>query len=116
VFIGRVRNHHQGKKVQKLYYECYEPMAKKKMQSIVNQIKIQYPVYEMRILHRVGWIEIGEVAVVIEVRAAHRDEAFLACRSAIEQIKTYVPIWKEEHYGDGTYEWIYCAHETEATT
>jgi len=111
-FIGRVRNHHQGKPVQKLYYECYEVLAAKQIADIAVNLKREFQVKHIRILHRVGWIEIGEVAVAIEVQAAHRDEAFKACRAVIEAIKKTVPIWKKELYTDGTESWVMCTHPT----
>ena len=112
-FIGMVRNHHQGKSVQKLYYECYEALAAKQISEIAVNLKGEFGVKHIRILHRVGWIEIGEIAVAIEVQAAHRDEAFKACRAVIEAIKKTVPIWKKELYTDGTENWVLCTHETE---
>ncbi|MDP3980542.1 MAG: molybdenum cofactor biosynthesis protein MoaE [Chlamydiota bacterium] len=105
-FIGVVRNQHQGRKVKRLFYDCYEPMAEKQIQNIIASVKKKFPVDEVLLRHRIGCLEIGETAIVISVSAAHRDEAFLACREIIENIKEKVPIWKKEEYEDGTYEWI----------
>ncbi len=109
-FVGRVRNHHAGREVQKLFYECYEPMAEKELQRIIEKVKKETGVNAIRALHRIGWLEIGEIAVVIEAHSAHRDEAFKACRSVIELIKRDVPIWKKEIYADGEQSWISCTH------
>ena len=105
-FVGVVRNHHQGRSVAKIYYDCYPTMANQQIQQIIHQAKKKYPVNEIRALHRVGWLGVGEVAVAIAVSAAHREEAFSACRTVIEEIKAKVPIWKKEVYVDGSDEWV----------
>lgn len=112
-FIGRVRNHQHGRAVKRLYYECYESMAEKQMTVIRDHVQSRYGVERIRVLHRLGWLEIGDVAVVIEVSSAHREEAFAACRAMIEEIKKKVPIWKKEVYEDGTSEWVLCSHSLE---
>lgn len=112
-FVGRVRNHHAGRKVEKLFYDCYVPMAEKEIRRIVEAVKNETGVSEIRVLHRTAWLEIGEIAVAIEAHSAHRDEAFKACRSVIELIKRDVPIWKKEIYADGEQSWISCAHSEE---
>lgn len=109
-FTGIVRDHHQGKGVLYLDYECYEVMAEKEIERIIAEAKIKFPVHSVRILHRTGRIEIGEIAVAIEVIAEHRDEAFKACRFSIDEIKRRVPIWKHEFYTDGSNEWVRCDH------
>lgn len=112
-FIGTVRNHHDGKAVRRLYYECYESMADKQIAAIVDRIKHTYGVDRIQVLHRVGWLEVGDVAIVIEVSSTHRDEPFSACRVVIDEIKKKVPIWKKEVYEDGTGEWVLCSHSIE---
>lgn len=109
-FFGIVRNHHQGKAVLRLNYECYEALAEKELARIAQDLQGTYGCSEVRILHRFGMIEIGEIAVAIQAACAHRDEAFKACREAIERIKRTVPIWKQEFYQDKTSSWVYCAH------
>ena len=109
-FVGRVRNHHQGKAVRRLFYECYEEMAEKRIRENADKSKQTFKLESIRILHRIGWLEIGDIAVVIEASAAHRDETFKACRAVIEAIKREVPIWKREIYADGTDEWTTCSH------
>ena len=106
LFVGRVRNHHQGKAVQKLFYDCYLRMAEKMIGDIVDLAKEEWKVVGINILHRIGELKIGDIAIAIAVHSFHRAEAFLACREILERIKKTVPIWKKEFYGDGTQEWI----------
>lgn len=111
-FVGLVRNHDHGRRVLKLHYECYRSMAEKMLEWIVVEAKERWPVHEVLVRHRIGTLEIGEVAVAIAVSSAHRAEAFQACRFVIEEIKRRVPIWKKEIFEDGTGEWVFCpAHE-----
>lgn len=112
-FVGTVRNHHEGKRVARLYYECYESMAERQLDRIINRVKTDYPVGRVRVLHRLGWLEVGEAAVVIEVSSAHRKEAFEACRAVIEEVKRTVPIWKKEVDEAGAGEWVLCAESGE---
>lgn len=107
-FVGIVRDHDHGRPVEKLYYECYASMAERAIENVVRESRKQWPIEDIRILHRIGSLEIGEVAVAIAVSSVHRDEAFLACRFAIEEIKTKVPIWKKEFYKDGAQAWVLC--------
>ena len=108
VFSGVVRNHHEGKSVLKLMYECYEPMALKEIQKIIFEARKQWPLYAVRVLHRVGEISIGEIAVVVITEAAHRAEAYAANVWIMDAIKNNVPIWKKELYTDGLENWIQC--------
>jgi molybdopterin synthase catalytic subunit len=112
-FLGWVRDHHQGRAVIRIQYECYEALAEKELDRIALEVKQKYFCGTVRILHRIGTIEVGEAAVAIWVSSAHRDESFKACREAIERIKTSVPIWKHEFYQDGSSEWVLCAHPHE---
>ncbi len=112
-FLGWVRDHHLGRPVLRIQYECYEALAEKQISRIAQEARGKYSCGTVRILHRIGTIEVGEAAVAIEATSAHRDEAFKACREAIERIKTTVPIWKHEFYQDGTSEWVLCTHPHE---
>lgn len=112
-FFGWVRNHHQGRPVARLKYECYETLAEKEIGRIVQEIREKYQCRHVQVLHRIGMIEIGEAAVVIRASSAHRDAAFRACREVIERIKQTVPIWKQEFYDDGTSEWVLCCDHQE---
>ena len=109
-FVGVVRNHDHGQAVEKLYYECYEALAEKQLQAIIDECREQWKVNRICIQHRVGQLQVGEAAVAIVVTANHRAEAFSACRDVIEKIKTQVPIWKHEFYEDGSDAWVLCSH------
>lgn len=104
-FIGTVRELTKGKKTLYLVYEAYEPMAVKKLAQIGDEIKEQWEGAEVAITHRVGKLDITDIAVVIAVSTPHRADAYEANRYAIERIKEIVPIWKKEHWEDGQ-EWI----------
>jgi molybdopterin synthase catalytic subunit len=101
VFIGTVRNATKGKKVIKLEFEAYEPMAIAEMKKIAEQAFDKWQVQKVLIHHRTGVLEVGEVPVVIAVSAAHRAAAFDACRHIIDTLKQTVPIWKKEIFEDG---------------
>ncbi|MFC5466504.1 molybdenum cofactor biosynthesis protein MoaE [Lederbergia graminis] len=105
LFIGTVRELTHGKKTLYLEYEAYEAMAVKKMEQIVSEMKKRWPDVEATIIHRIGRLEITDIAVAIAVSSPHRPEAYEANRYAIERIKEIVPIWKKEHWEDGE-EWI----------
>jgi molybdopterin synthase catalytic subunit len=109
-FVGIVRNHDHGRPVRKLYYDCYLSMADRMIGRLIQEALGRWDVHEMRVLHRIGELAVGEAAVAIAVSSAHRDEAFSACRFAIEEIKKKVPIWKKEIFEDGSREWVVCAH------
>jgi molybdopterin synthase catalytic subunit len=104
-FIGTVRELTKGKKTLYLIYEAYEPMAVKKLQQIGTEIEERWPGTKVAITHRVGRLEITDIAVVIAVSTPHRADSYEANRYAIERIKEIVPIWKKEHWEDGE-EWI----------
>ena len=101
VFVGTVRNQTQQKRVVRLEYEAYEPMALKKIQELVDEVRRRWPVERVAVVHRVGVLDIGEAAVVIAVSTPHRAEAFEACRWLIDTLKEVVPIWKKEIFEDG---------------
>jgi molybdopterin synthase catalytic subunit len=100
-FVGTVRNQTKGKKVLKLDFESYQPMAISEMQKIATQAIERWPVLAISVHHRVGSLTIGEVAVVISVACAHRKAAFEACAFIIDTLKETVPIWKKEYFEDG---------------
>ncbi len=104
-FTGNVRDHSRGKRVLRLEYEAYAPMAEEQLARIGAEIEQRWPGTAIAMHHRVGVLGIGEAAVVIAAAAAHRKEAFLACEYAIERLKQDVPIWKKEFYEDGQ-EWV----------
>lgn len=104
-FIGSVREVSEGKKVRRLEYEAYEPMALEKLQQVVDEARERWPVQAMAVQHRLGTLAIGEDAVIIAVSCPHRAEAFAACQYAIDRLKEIVPIWKKE-YGEGGEVWV----------
>ncbi|WP_217269651.1 molybdenum cofactor biosynthesis protein MoaE [Neobacillus endophyticus] len=104
-FIGTVRELTNGKKTLFLIYEAYEAMAVKKLAQIGAEIEERWKGSKVAITHRIGRLEITDVAVVIAVSTPHRADAYEANRYAIERIKEIVPIWKKEHWEDGE-EWI----------
>lgn len=107
-FEGWVRNHHQGRDVASLEYEAFPALAEKEGNRILEKICQQHDIIAARCIHRTGHLEIGEIAICIVVSAAHREAAFSACRAIIDSIKSTVPIWKKEHYTDGTSTWVKC--------
>ena len=101
LFAGVVRDHNAGQRVHHLEYEAYEEMALPLMEEIASEVLQRWPVTDVRLVHRLGRMEIGEVSVAIAIGSPHRAEAFAACRYAIDQLKKRVPIWKKEFYADG---------------
>ncbi|TDL83121.1 molybdenum cofactor biosynthesis protein MoaE [Peribacillus frigoritolerans] len=104
-FIGTVREFTKGKRTLHLEYQAYEPMAVKMLEQIGTEIKERWPDAITAITHRIGKLEISDIAVVIAVSSPHRKTAYEANEYAIERIKQIVPIWKKEHWEDGTM-WI----------
>ena len=102
IFGGAVRNHHEGRSVQRLRYTAYKPVAERLMREIEAQARAKFGAPYCRVVHRVGMLEIGDVAIYCVTRAPHRAEAFAACRWIVDEVKHTVPIWKEEFYADGT--------------
>ncbi|MCP3163740.1 molybdenum cofactor biosynthesis protein MoaE [Myxococcus sp. QH3KD-4-1] len=100
-FSGSVRDQTKGRRVLRLEYEAYAPMAEKKLAEIGAEATAQWPGVRLAIVHRVGTLVPGELAVVIAAAAPHRKEAFRGCEHAIERLKQDVPIWKKEFFEDG---------------
>lgn len=104
-FVGLVRNHSRGQKVTHLEYHSYPEMSEKKMRQVIEEIMERYGVDHIAVEHRIGTLQVGEIAVGIAASSAHRDAAFKACRYAIDRIKQIVPIWKKE-FGDDGAVWV----------
>lgn len=100
-FIGTTRNNNDGRKVIALDYEAYPEMAEKELARLGEEAKKRWNIQRMAIVHRIGPVQITETSVIIAVSAAHRRDAFEACRFAIEEIKKSVPIWKKELFEGG---------------
>jgi molybdopterin synthase catalytic subunit len=105
-FLGLVRNHHAGRAVLHLEYSAYAPMAEAECERIVAEARERWPEAAVALEHRIGALAIGDVAVAVAAAAPHRAEAFDACRYVIEELKRRVPVWKREHYADGTVGWV----------
>ena len=109
-FEGWVRNKNEGKDVTHLEYQAYEALAVKEGEKIIAEALKKFDVVDALVDHRVGDLQIGEIAVVVHVTSIHRGPAFDACEYIIDELKVRVPIWKKEHYTDGNTGWIEC-HE-----
>ena len=104
-FIGTVRAHNRGRAVVRLDYEAYPDMALRVFARIEEEARVRWPGTRLSIHHRVGTLEPGAISVVIAAASPHRADAFSACRHTIEELKKDAPIWKREHYQDGS-EWV----------
>ncbi len=109
-FEGWVRDSNEGRAVDGLEYEAYAELALAEGERVVEEALARYGVIAAHCMHRTGDLKVGDLAVWIGVSAAHRDEAFRACRYIIDEIKHRLPIWKKEHYLDGDTAWVACAH------
>ena len=107
-FEGWVRDHNEGQRVRHLEYEAYEELAVREAGRILAEAGTRFGVAHAACAHRLGDLEVGELAVWVGVSAAHRDEAFRACRYIIDEIKQRLPIWKKEHYVGGDSGWVNC--------
>jgi len=103
-FVGTVREFTHGQRTVYLSYEAYAPMAVEKMKQVAAEIEERWPGAQVAMQHRVGNLQVQEIAVVVAVATAHRNESFEAGRYAIERLKQIVPIWKKEMWEDGS-EW-----------
>ena len=106
-FAGTTRADNAGRRVLRLEYEAYEPMALSEMRKLAQTAGERWKIVRIAIQHRIGLVEIGETSVAIAVAAAHRAEAFEACRFAIDRLKEIVPMWKKEYF-DGGEMWVGC--------
>ena len=100
-FAGLVRDHNQGRRVEFLEYEAYEPLAVRALQRIVDEARELWPGAHVAAHHRIGRLDVGEASVVIVAASPHRSDAFAVCRYTIERVKQIVPIWKREHFDGG---------------
>jgi molybdopterin synthase catalytic subunit len=114
-FIGTVRNHARGREVVSLEYEAYPAAATRMLAQVGAEVQQQWPAVEIAISHRFGHLMPGEASVVIACSSAHRDESYAASAWAISRIKEIVPIWKKEHYADGS-AWIGSEHAYQVET
>jgi molybdopterin synthase catalytic subunit len=109
-FEGIVRDNNEGKSVVRLEYSAYPKLAEREGARIVRDAIVRFGLANAACTHRIGVLEVGAVAVKIWAAAAHRDAAFAACASIIDEVKASVPIWKKEDYRDGGQAWVRCQH------
>ncbi len=105
LFLGNVRDHHAGRRVARLDYSAYRPMAATALERIARELETAGEQLRVAIVHRLGKVPVGEASVVIAVSSPHREAAYDASREALERLKREVPIWKREHYDDGVVVW-----------
>ena len=114
-FEGHIRDHNHGRVVTRLYYEAYEPLATRELTRIAVAAARDHGLHAVRCWHRTGELTPLEPAVIVQVLAPHRAEAFAGCRQVIDELKTRAPIWKKEFYADGDSAWTRCRdHQHEA--
>jgi molybdopterin/thiamine biosynthesis adenylyltransferase/molybdopterin synthase catalytic subunit/rhodanese-related sulfurtransferase len=113
-FEGWVRNSNEGRDVDGLSYEAYDELALVEGERIIDEAMQRFGIVDARCVHRTGDLGIGDMAVWVGASAAHRDEAFRACRYIIDEIKHRLPIWKKEHYVTGETSWVACTHTSHA--
>ena len=107
IFLGNIRDLNKGLKVTAITFDVYVPLAIKVLQEIADEAETLAGEYSKVIVqHRSGYVGLGETSLAIGVCSPHRDEAFKACRLIIEEVKKRVPIWKLEHYEDGSSKWL----------
>jgi|CXWL01.1.fsa_nt_gi molybdopterin synthase catalytic subunit len=104
-FVGTVRALHAGRRVKAVSYDCFVPLAEKELAGIAERTEKKWPV-RVAVAHRIGRLKVGEASVAIAAGAAHRAEAYAACRFVIEEIKRRLPVWKKEHYVGGDGRWL----------
>ncbi|MGP3972873.1 molybdenum cofactor biosynthesis protein MoaE [Streptomyces sp. 8N114] len=105
LFVGTVRNHDSGTDVARLGYSSH-PSAQAELRRVAEKVVADHPVRALAAVHRVGDLEVGDLAVVVAVSCPHRAEAFDACRKLIDDLKHEVPIWKHQTFSDGSEEWV----------
>lgn len=105
VFQGTVRELSHGRRVLRMEYETYREMALDMLAQVEREMASQFGVQHAALVHRIGTLGPGDVIVAVVVASPHREEAFAACRYAIDRIKQIVPIWKKEHFEEGA-EWV----------
>jgi molybdopterin synthase catalytic subunit len=105
LFLGTVRSLHEGERVEAITYDAYRRMAAETLELLVEELEAEHPGLHLAVTHRLGHLTVGEVSVAIAASSPHRDAAYGACRELLERLKRRVPIWKQEHYADGSARW-----------
>lgn len=107
LFLGTVRELTLGRRTVALDYECYPEMARGKLAELEAEARARWPIIECALVHRLGRLELAEASVAVAVSTPHRQDAFAAGKWLIDTLKEIVPIWKQEHWSDGTTEWVH---------
>lgn len=107
LFLGTVREMTGGRRTLRLGYEAYPEMAEATMMELETEARTRWPLHEVQMAHRLGVLELGDISVAVAVSSPHRADAFDAGRWLIDRLKEVVPIWKQEHWADGTSEWVH---------
>jgi molybdopterin synthase catalytic subunit len=105
LFVGTVRDHDHGRAVSALSYSAH-PSGAEQLRAVAEKVAGRFSVRALAVVHRVGDLDVGDLAVVVAAAADHRDEAFAACRALIEDLKATVPVWKQQSFPDGESEWV----------
>jgi molybdopterin synthase catalytic subunit len=105
LFVGTVRDHDHGRAVSALSYSAH-PSGAEQLREVAEKVAGRFGVRALAAVHRVGDLDVGDLAVVVAAAADHRDEAFAACRALIEDLKATVPVWKRQSFPDGESEWV----------
>ncbi|MFM7073943.1 MAG: molybdenum cofactor biosynthesis protein MoaE [Planctomycetota bacterium] len=107
LFLGTTREWTKGRRTLWLDYECYPELANRKLEELEAEARRRWPIVDCRIVHRLGRVELAEASVAVAVSSPHRRDAFEAGQWLIDTLKEVVPIWKQEHWEDGSAEWIH---------
>ena len=105
-FTGIVRDHNSKEKVEGIFYEAYEEMVDEILKKIENEVFKNWNIKKFIAIHRIGYLKVGEISVIVGVSSEHRKEAFEACSYGIDNIKKRCPIWKKEKMESGDSEWV----------
>ena len=111
LFVGTTREMTEGKRTLKLDYQCYEAMAIKKMTEILEEAQTRWNLIACSIVHRIGTVELGEASIAVAVSSPHRVDSFESAQWMVDTLKRDVPIWKQEHWADGSTEWVHPSGE-----
>lgn len=107
LFLGTTREWTKGRRTLWLDYDCYPELALRKLEELEAEARRRWPVLDVRIVHRLGRVDLAEASVAVAVSSPHRRDAFEAGQWLIDTLKEVVPIWKQEHWEDGSAEWIH---------
>ena len=105
-FTGIVRDHNSKEKIEGIFYEAYEEMVEEILKKIEKEISGNWNIKKFIAIHRIGYLKVGEISVIVGVSSEHRKEAFEACSYGIDNIKKRCPIWKKEKMESGDSEWV----------